>query len=82
MLRAIRRSHVDHTDAHNDFVGCFGRSDRSALQDEEVGVAVPAYHRHRNEGPITGPSIIGTESRVKICGLGVLGSNGPRPTIS
>ena len=26
----VRRSHVDHTDARNDFVGCFGRSDRRA----------------------------------------------------
>src|SRR5262249_12011008 len=26
----VGRSHVDHTDARNDFVGCFGRSDRSA----------------------------------------------------
>src|SRR5271166_3711496 len=24
----VGRSHVDHTEARNDFVGCFGRSDR------------------------------------------------------
>jgi hypothetical protein len=27
----VGRSHVDHTEARNDFVGCFGRSDRRAL---------------------------------------------------
>jgi hypothetical protein len=26
----VDRSHVNHTEARNDFVGCFGRSDRSA----------------------------------------------------
>jgi hypothetical protein len=29
----VGRSHADHTEARNDFVGCFGRSDRRALQE-------------------------------------------------
>src|SRR6516164_5948680 len=29
----VGRSHVDHTEARNDFVGCFGRSHRSALRE-------------------------------------------------
>ena len=32
----VGRSHVvDHTEARNDFVGCFGRSDRSVLRQSE-----------------------------------------------
>ena len=29
----VGRSHVDHTEARNDFVGCIARSDRRALAD-------------------------------------------------
>jgi hypothetical protein len=37
----VGRSHVDHTDARNDYVGCFGRSDRSAQRRSDSGQTVP-----------------------------------------
>jgi len=44
----VGRSHVDHTEARNDFVGCFGRSDRSRLVPRDDITAVERGAMVRN----------------------------------
>jgi hypothetical protein len=37
----LRHQSVDHTEARNDILGCFGRSDRSRLERRAVGWRAP-----------------------------------------
>jgi hypothetical protein len=66
----VGRSHVDHTDARNDFVGCFRRCDRHTLR-----AGFNAYNRQCVVIPLeVGPS--GKDSQFRVGRWSQLGLGG------